>query len=94
MQEVISVFLYVLGLALCPKTRSILENVRSAAEKNVCSVAFGQRSLSRPFDPFKTNISCLVFVRLFCLLVSVEYNVTHCFCAGLTCGFVFHSIAL
>jgi hypothetical protein len=39
MQGVISIFLYLLRLALCPKILSILEKVPWAAEKNVyCAV--------------------------------------------------------
>jgi hypothetical protein len=40
MQKFISIFLYLLRLALCPKIWSILEKVLWAAEKNVyCAVA-------------------------------------------------------
>jgi hypothetical protein len=35
MNGIISVFLYLLRLALCPKIKSILEKVLWAAEKNV-----------------------------------------------------------
>jgi hypothetical protein len=36
MHGIISIFLYLLKLALCPKIWSILEKVPGAAEKNVC----------------------------------------------------------
>jgi hypothetical protein len=40
MKEVISIFLYLLRLALCPKIQFILEKVPWAVEKNVyCAVA-------------------------------------------------------
>jgi hypothetical protein len=41
MHEIISVFSYLLRLALCPKICSILEKVPWAAEKNVYCVDVG-----------------------------------------------------
>jgi hypothetical protein len=41
MQQVISIFLYLLRLALCPKILSVLEKVPWAAKKNVYYVVVG-----------------------------------------------------
>jgi hypothetical protein len=41
MQGVISVFLYFLRFALCPKILSVLEKIPWAAEKNVYCVVVG-----------------------------------------------------
>jgi hypothetical protein len=67
MQEVISTFLYLLRLALCPKMWSILENVPWAAEENVYYADVGWNILYTSVRSiwsmvsFSSRISLLIF---------------------------------
>jgi hypothetical protein len=92
MQGVISIFLYLLRLALCLKIWSILEKVPWAAKKNVyCATV----ELNTPWLPFKTicsmvsfnsEVSLFLFLLLLLLLFgwpsywwqSVEVSQYHC----------------
>jgi hypothetical protein len=69
MQGVISVFLYLLRLTLCPMMWSILENVPWPAEKNVyCAVAGHlSRHLSFPLD-----LWCHLFLGFHCWFFCLE----------------------
>jgi hypothetical protein len=52
MHGIISIFLYLLRLALCPKIWSILEKVPWAAEKNVYCAEVGWNILQTSANPF------------------------------------------
>jgi hypothetical protein len=52
MHGIISIFLYLLRLALCPKIWSILENIPWAAEKNVYCAKLDEILYRHQLGPF------------------------------------------
>jgi hypothetical protein len=65
MQRFISVFLYLLGLALCSKILSILEQLPWAAEKNVYCAEVEWNILRHQLGPF--DLWCHLVLGFLCL---------------------------
>ena len=69
MFDMISIFLNLLRLVLCPNIWSFLENIPCALEKNVYYAAFGWNVLYKSIKSIWSNVSlkAAVFLLTFCL---------------------------